>query len=83
MKKRSGIIGTKIGNSSYFSEEGKVIPVSIVKIDECVVSRVRSNEKDGYSALQLASIDKNVEINRIKKPQRKIFASLKIKPKKY
>jgi len=82
MKKRSGIIGTKIGNSSYFSEEGKVIPVSIVKIDECVVSRVRSNEKDGYSALQLASIDKNVEINRIKKPQRKIFASLKIKPKK-
>ena len=82
MKKRSGIIGTKIGNSSYFSEEGKVIPVSIVKIDECVVSRVRSNEKDGYSALQLASIDKNVEINKIKKPQRKIFASLKIKPKK-
>ena len=82
MKKRSGIIGTKIGNSSYFSEEGKVIPVSIVKIDECVVSRVRSSEKDGYSALQLASIDKNVEINKIKKPQRKIFASLKIKPKK-
>ena len=82
MKKRSGIIGTKIGNSSYFSEEGKVIPVSIVKIDECVVSRVRSNEKDGYTALQLASIDKNVEINKIKKPQRKIFASLKIKPKK-
>ena len=82
MKKRSGIIGTKIGNSSYFSEEGKVIPVSVVKIDECVVSRVRSSEKDGYSALQLASIDKNVEINKIKKPQRKIFASLKIKPKK-
>ena len=82
MKKRSGIIGTKIGNSSYFSEQGRVIPVSIVKIDECVVSRVRSNEKDGYTALQLASIDKNVEINKIKKPQRKIFASLKIKPKK-
>ena len=82
MKKRSGIIGTKIGNSSYFSEEGKVIPVSIVKIDECIVSKVRNNEKDGYSALQLASIDKNVEINKIKKPQRKIFASLKIKPKK-
>ena len=82
MKKRSGIIGTKIGNSSYFSEEGKVIPVSIVKVDECIVSRVRNNEKDGYSALQLASIDKNVEINKIKKPQRKIFASLKIKPKK-
>ena len=49
MKKRTGLIATKIGNSSYFSEEGKVIPVSIVKVDECIVSRVRNNEKDGKS----------------------------------
>ena len=35
---RTGIIGTKVGNTSFFNDDGSVIPVTIVKIDDCVVS---------------------------------------------
>ena len=79
---RTGIIGTKIGNTSFFNEDGSVSPVTLVKIEECVVSGVKTKDKDGYFAIQLASIDNKSKNPKIKKPQKKIFASLNIKPKK-
>ena len=79
---RTGIIGTKIGNSSYFNEDGSVTPVTIVKVEDCVVSRIKTKEKDGYNAIQLASIENNIKIHNVKKPQRKIFTSIDIKPKR-
>ena len=82
MKKRTGLIGTKIGNSSFFDENGKSLPVTILKISECIVSEVKSHEKHGYTSVQLVSIDGKKEIKKIKKPQQKIFANLKINPKK-
>ena len=54
---RTGIIGTKIGSTSFLHEDGSVSPVTLVKIDECVVSGVKTKDKDGYFAIQLASID--------------------------
>ena len=81
-KKRTGLIAKKIGNSSYFDNSGKVIPVSILKVEDCIVSAIKTQEKNGYSAIQLASIDKSKEIKKISKPQRKIFTSLDINPKK-
>ena len=82
MKKRSGLIAKKIGNSSFYTEKGIVYPATILKVDDCVVSNVKTIEKDGYTAIQLASIEKKVDIKKIKKPQQKIFSNLKIKPKK-
>ncbi len=82
MNKRSGLIGTKIGNTSYYDEKGKSLPVTILKISECVVSGVKTIEKDGYTSVQLASIDGKKDLKKINKPQQKIFANLKIKPKK-
>ena len=79
---RSGLIGTKIGNSSYYYEDGKNTHVTVVKVDECIVSNVKTFEKDGYNAVQLASIETEKDISNINKPQRKIFSSIKIKPKK-
>ena len=79
---RSGLIATKIGNSSHFHENGKNTHVTILKVDECVVLGVRTIEKNGYNAVQIASIDTNKDISNIKKPQRKIFSSNNIKPKK-
>tara|TARA_Y100000590_G_scaffold423596_1_gene529651 strand:+ start:386 stop:1027 length:642 start_codon:yes stop_codon:yes gene_type:complete len=79
---RTGIIGTKVGNSSFFNEDGSVTPITLVKIDTCVVSQVKTKNKDGYNAIQLASIDINKKSPTIKKPQRKIFASINNKPKK-
>tara|TARA_Y100000590_G_scaffold461753_1_gene624075 strand:- start:2415 stop:3080 length:666 start_codon:yes stop_codon:yes gene_type:complete len=82
IKKRSGLIAKKIGNSSFFDDNGKQIPVSILKVEDCIVSNVKTLEKHGYSAIQLASIDKSKEISKVNKPQRKIFTAIDIKPKK-
>ena len=82
MKKRSGSIGTKVGNSSYYDESGKSLPVTILKINDCIVSNIKTNEKHGYTSVQLASIDGNKEIKKLKKPQQKLFADLNINPKK-
>ncbi len=79
---RPGLIATKIGNSSYFHEDGKNTHVTLIKVDECIVSNIKTFEKDGYNAVQLASIETEKDISNINKPQRKIFSSIKIKPRK-
>ena len=53
---RSGLIATKIGNSSYFQNDGTNTHVTILKVDECIVSKIKTTEKDGYNAVQIASI---------------------------
>ena len=82
MKNRTGLIATKIGNSSYFSDNGKVIPVTLLRVDECIVSNIKTLEKDGYSSLQVASIDGKSDLKKINKPQQKLFANIKTTPKK-
>ena len=82
MKNRLGLIAKKVGNSSFFTDNGNAIPVTIVKVEDCFVSGIKTLENDGYSAVQLASIDKSDKIKKINKPQRKIFTSLDIKQKK-
>ena len=79
---RSGLIATKIGNTSYYQENGINMHVTVLKIDECVVTKIKTTDKDGYNAVQLASIETNKDISNIKKPQRKIFSSIKLKPLK-
>ena len=82
MKNRTGLIATKIGNSSYFSDNGKVIPVTLLRVDECIVSNIKTLEKDGYTSLQVASIDGKSDLKKINKPQQKLFANIKTTPKK-
>ena len=82
MKNRTGLIATKIGNSSYFNENGKVIPVTLLRVDECIVSNIKTLEKDGYSSLQVISIDGKSDLKKINKPQQKLFANIKSNPKK-
>ena len=79
---RSGLIAKKIGNSSHYEDNGNATHVTVLKIDECIVSNVKTLEKDGYNAVQLASIDTGKDIVKLKKPQRKLFSSLKLNPKK-
>ena len=79
---RSGLIATKIGNSSYYQENGKNTHVTVLKVDECIVASVKTLDKDGYNAVQLASVETEKDISLINKPQRKIFSSINIKPKK-
>jgi len=79
---RSGLIATKIGNSSYFLNDGTNTHVTILKVDECIVSKIKTTEKDGYNAVQIAAIETGKDISHVNKPQRKLFSSIKIKPKK-
>ena len=54
----SGLIGKKIGMTSIFDENGKNIPCTVIEAGPCIVTQVRTEEVDGYSALQLGFDDK-------------------------
>lgn len=54
----SGIIGKKIGMTSVFDAEGKSLACTLVQAGPCVVTQVRTEEKDGYSAIQLGFEEK-------------------------
>ena len=52
-----GLIGKKIGMTSVFSAEGKNVPCTVIEVGPCVVTQVKSEEKDGYAAVQLGFMD--------------------------
>ena len=54
----SGLIGKKIGMTSIFDENGKNMPCTVIQAGPCVVTQVRTEEKDGYKAVQLGFDDK-------------------------
>src|SRR5210317_1651726 len=54
----SGLIGRKIGMTSLFDDNGKNIPCTVIEAGPCVVTQVRTEEVDGYNALQLGFDDK-------------------------
>jgi large subunit ribosomal protein L3 len=54
----AGLIGKKVGMTSVFSAEGKNIPCTVIEAGPCVVTQVKTVEKDGYSAYQLGYVDK-------------------------
>ncbi len=53
-----GLLGKKIGMTSVFSAEGKNIPCTVVEVGPCVVTQIKTIEKDGYEAIQLGFEDK-------------------------
>jgi len=55
----SGIIGKKIGMTSLYDEEGKNIPCTVIQAGPCPVIQVRTEEKDGYKAVQLGFDDRS------------------------
>ncbi len=54
----SGFIGKKVGMTSVFSADGKNIPCTVIEAGPCVVTQLKTNEKDGYSAVQLGFEEK-------------------------
>ena len=51
-----GILGRKIGMTQVFTEEGNLIPVTVIEVEPNVVSQIKTVEKDGYDAIQLATV---------------------------
>jgi len=60
----SGLIGKKIGMTSIFNDSGKNVPCTVIEAGPCIVTQVRTEEIDGYSALQLGFDDKPERIER-------------------
>ncbi len=78
---KQAILGKKIGMSQIFADDGTFIPVTVVEAGPCSVSQIKTEEKDGYSAVQLAFVD--AKQNRVSKPQAGHFKKANVTPKKY
>ena len=76
----SGLLGKKIGMTSIYDEGGKLVPVTVIEAGPCVVTQVRTKEKDGYDAIQLA-FDEKKEKN-TSKAMKGHFAKANTTPKK-
>jgi large subunit ribosomal protein L3 len=77
---RSGLIALKLGMTRIYTEEGTQVPVTVLKVDNCQVVAQKTNEKHGYTAVQLgAGVPK---IKRLSKAERGHFAAAKVEPKR-
>ena len=76
-----GLIGKKIGMTSVFSADGKNIPCTVIEVGPCVVTQVKTLEKDGYKAYQLGFGE--AKENRTSQPRMGIFKKAGTTPKKY
>ena len=78
---KKGIIGRKVGMTQIFDEKGNVIPVTVIEAGPCVVAQVKTEETDGYNAVQLGFGD--VKDKHINKPEAGHFAKAKLANKKH
>ncbi|MEZ5001918.1 MAG: 50S ribosomal protein L3 [Chitinophagales bacterium] len=74
-----GLIGKKIGMTSIFNEEGKLVACTVVEAGPCVVTQIKTMESDGYESIQLGYGDKKEK--NTAKPQKGHFAKAKVAPK--
>ena len=50
----SGLVGKKIGMTSFFDDKGRNIPCTIIEAGPCIVTQIKNTKKDGYESLQLS-----------------------------
>ena len=77
---RVGLIARKEGMTRIFDEDGRHVPVTVLKVEDCQVVAVRTKEKDGYTAVQLGA--EKAKVKRVSKANRGHFAKAKVEPKK-
>ena len=77
---RTGVITQKVGMTRLFMEDGRHVPVTVLKLDDCQVVAMRTKEKDGYTAVQLGS--GFVKAKSVTKPERGQFAKQEVEPKR-
>src|SRR5579864_4935803 len=76
---RTGLIAQKLGMSRVFTDEGTHVPVTVLQVDNCQVVAQRTQETDGYTALQLGV--GTAKVKNVTKPNRGHFAKAKVEPK--
>lgn len=74
------VLGRKIGMTQVFGEDDRLIPVTVIEAEDCVITQVKTKETDGYSAIQLGY--GVVREKRVNKPMKGHFDKAKVKPKR-
>lgn len=59
---KKAILGTKVGMTQIFNEDGVLVPVTVIQAGPCVVTQVKTIENDGYNAVQVGFVDKKEKI---------------------
>ncbi|WP_284745385.1 50S ribosomal protein L3 [Amycolatopsis sp. RTGN1] len=80
-RQMKGILGTKLGMTQVFDEQNRVVPVTVVQAGPNVVTQVRTEEKDGYKAVQLAF--GAVDPRRVNKPRTGHYDKAGVTPRRY
>jgi large subunit ribosomal protein L3 len=76
-----GLLGEKLGMTQVFDENNRIVPVTVVKAGPCVVTQVRTPDKDGYSAVQLAY--GAIDPRKVNKPLSGHFAKAGVTPRRH
>jgi large subunit ribosomal protein L3 len=77
---RTGLLAQKMGMTRIFAADGNHVPVTVLKVDHCQVVAVRTDETNGYNAVQLGV--GTAKVKNVSKAQRGHFAKAKVEPKK-
>jgi large subunit ribosomal protein L3 len=77
---RSGVIAKKVGMTRLFMDDGKQIPVTVLQMENLQVVAQRTNDKDGYTAVQLGA--GSIKAKNVSQPMRGHFAAAKVEPKR-
>jgi len=77
---RSGVIVKKLGMTRLFTEEGRHVPVTVLRLDNCQVIAQRTEEKNGYTAVQLGA--GKAKVKNVTRAQRGHFAVAHVEPKR-
>ena len=78
---KKAILTTKVGMTQIFNEDGVLTPVTVLQAGPCVVTQVKTEENDGYSAVQVGFVDKKEK--GINKPQKGHFDKAEVAPKRF
>ena len=80
-KQIRGVLGTKLGMTQVFADDGRIVPVTVVAAGPCVVTAVRTPDADGYSAVQLGYGE--IDPRKVTKPVAGHFSKAGVTPRRY
>jgi len=80
-KQIKGVLGTKLGMTQVFDDDGRMVPVTVVEAGPCVVTALRTPDADGYAAVQLGYGE--IDPRRVNKPEAGHFVRAGVTPRRY
>jgi large subunit ribosomal protein L3 len=80
-KQIKGVLGEKLGMTQVWDDKNRVVPVTVVKAGPCVVTQVRTNDRDGYESVQIAFGE--IDPRKVNKPLKGHFAKADVTPRRH